>query len=163
MKTWSIQRRITVGAVVVMLIAFGAWWSTRSGLPHTIRIATAKPGNLYHTFGETLASLLERRTGRRVELVNTEGSVDNSARLERGEVDLAILQVTALDLSPPNPTELAVLAPLYPEFVHVIVRADADIETVTDLAGHAKSLFDSHPPSAERAQHIRDRIAADKK
>ncbi|AUV01718.1 M48 family metallopeptidase [Phytobacter ursingii] len=30
-------------------------------------------------------------------------------------------------------------------------------------SGHAKSLFDSHPPSAERAQHIRDRIAADKK
>ncbi|MDU4554471.1 MAG: M48 family metallopeptidase [Enterobacter sp.] len=30
-------------------------------------------------------------------------------------------------------------------------------------AGHSKSLFDSHPPSAERAQHIRDRIAEDKK
>jgi putative metalloprotease len=30
-------------------------------------------------------------------------------------------------------------------------------------SAHAKSLFDSHPPSTERAQHIRDRIAADKK
>lgn len=30
-------------------------------------------------------------------------------------------------------------------------------------AGHTKSLFDSHPPSTERAQHIRDRIAADQK
>lgn len=29
--------------------------------------------------------------------------------------------------------------------------------------GHSKSLFDSHPPSEERAQHIRNRIAADKK
>lgn len=29
-------------------------------------------------------------------------------------------------------------------------------------SGHEKSLFDSHPPSEERAQHIRDRIAADK-
>lgn len=29
--------------------------------------------------------------------------------------------------------------------------------------GTSKSMFDSHPPSAERAQHIRDRIAADKK
>ena len=29
-------------------------------------------------------------------------------------------------------------------------------------AGRSKSLFDSHPPSTERAQHIRDRIAADK-
>lgn len=29
--------------------------------------------------------------------------------------------------------------------------------------GHETSMFDSHPPSAERAQHIRDRIASDKK
>lgn len=29
-------------------------------------------------------------------------------------------------------------------------------------SGHAKSLFDSHPPSTERAEHIRERIAADK-
>ncbi|MTH46750.1 metalloprotease LoiP [Intestinirhabdus alba] len=29
--------------------------------------------------------------------------------------------------------------------------------------GRAKSLMDSHPASADRAQHIRDRIAADKK
>lgn len=29
--------------------------------------------------------------------------------------------------------------------------------------GHTKSLFDSHPPSSERAQHIRDRITEDKK
>ncbi|MFP5730990.1 M48 family metalloprotease, partial [Salmonella sp. 741265110_PST] len=30
-------------------------------------------------------------------------------------------------------------------------------------AGHAKSLMDSHPASADRAQHMRDRIAEDKK
>lgn len=30
-------------------------------------------------------------------------------------------------------------------------------------AGHSKSLFDSHPPSTERARHIRERMAADKK
>ncbi|ELP08381.1 lipoprotein, partial [Salmonella enterica subsp. enterica serovar Enteritidis str. 50-5646] len=29
-------------------------------------------------------------------------------------------------------------------------------------AGHAKSLMDSHPASADRAQHMRDRIAEDK-
>lgn len=29
-------------------------------------------------------------------------------------------------------------------------------------AGHAKSLMDSHPASDDRAQHMRERIAADK-
>lgn len=28
--------------------------------------------------------------------------------------------------------------------------------------GHTQSMFDSHPPSTERAQHIRDRIASGK-
>ena len=30
-------------------------------------------------------------------------------------------------------------------------------------SGHTKSLFDSHPPSADRSEHIKERIAADKK
>ncbi|MGS6552147.1 metalloprotease, partial [Escherichia coli] len=28
--------------------------------------------------------------------------------------------------------------------------------------GRTQSMFDSHPPSTERAQHIRDRIASGK-
>lgn len=35
-------------------------------------------------------------------------------------------------------------------------------EKLAKLGGSESSMFDSHPPSAERAQHIRDRIAADK-
>ncbi|EPW3171993.1 M48 family metallopeptidase [Providencia stuartii] len=36
-------------------------------------------------------------------------------------------------------------------------------EKLAQMGSKESSIFDSHPPSAERAQHIRDRIAADKK
>lgn len=36
-------------------------------------------------------------------------------------------------------------------------------DKLAKLGGGETSMFDSHPPSAERAQNIRDRIAADKK
>lgn len=39
----------------------------------------------------------------------------------------------------------------------------SSFDKLATLSGTAKSMFDSHPPSTERAQHIRDRIAADKK
>ncbi|ETJ25456.1 MAG: hypothetical protein Q609_ECAC01187G0002, partial [Escherichia coli DORA_A_5_14_21] len=31
-----------------------------------------------------------------------------------------------------------------------------------NVGGRTQSMFDSHPPSTERAQHIRDRIASGK-
>ncbi|MCE1781874.1 M48 family metalloprotease, partial [Enterobacter hormaechei] len=36
-------------------------------------------------------------------------------------------------------------------------------EKLAKLGSSETSMFDSHPPSQERAQHIRDRIIADKK
>ncbi|SUW64633.1 Uncharacterized metalloprotease yggG [Buttiauxella agrestis] len=39
----------------------------------------------------------------------------------------------------------------------------SSFDKLATLSGTAKSMFDSHPPSTERAQHIRERIAADKK
>lgn len=39
----------------------------------------------------------------------------------------------------------------------------SSFDKLATLSGTAKSMFDSHPPSTERAQHIRERIATDKK
>ncbi len=36
-------------------------------------------------------------------------------------------------------------------------------EKLAKMGSSETSMFDSHPPSSERAQNIRDRIAADKK
>lgn len=140
MRAWSAQRWVVAGMVVVLVASIGAWWATRDPLPRTIRIATAKPGGLYEAFGRALAENLEGSTGVSVELVSTNGSIENSQLLDAGEVHLAILQATALRRASVSLPALAVLAPLYPEVVHVIVRADSEIRSIAELAGRALSI-----------------------
>lgn len=125
-----------VGAAVVVLVGcLTAWFATREPLPRTIWIATGKETGLYHEFGNALASRLESRSGRGVELQTTAGSQSNSQLLNRGEVDLAILQGGFL-----NPNEFSVVAPLYAEALHVIVRKGRGIEATGDLAGRNVAL-----------------------
>ena len=78
--------------IPVLLIVFSVvvWLVTRETLPRTIRVATAEKGGLYSEFGEALRSSLEEKTGRRVEIVHTRGSVENRELLASGKVDVAI-------------------------------------------------------------------------
>ena len=121
-------------AVVVLVGCLAAWFATRQTLPRKIRIATAKETGLYHEFGKALKLHLES-PGRTVELRTTEGSQSNSQLLDRGEVDLAMLQAGFLD-----PQKFSIVAPLYAEALHVIVRKGRGIENAADLAGRNVAL-----------------------
>ena len=121
--------------VLVLVASFAVWWHGHDPLPDRLRIATAEPGGLYHRFGAAFATELGKRTGRDVELVPSHGSVDNLGLLERGEVELVVLQATAVELR-----RVAVVAPLYPEVVHVIVRAGVPASSLVDLIGRKVSL-----------------------
>jgi TRAP transporter TAXI family solute receptor len=117
-----------LGGVIVISVA--VWLITRERLPDPIRIATGSPGGQYYRFGEALAEVLEQRTEREVEVIETGGSVDNAGRLVAGDADLAILQGGAVPAD-----GVAALVPLYPEIVHVIVRRASDISEINQLAG----------------------------
>jgi len=117
-------------AIIVIVVCLALWLATRQTLPRTIRIATGEKSGLYHDFGEALAGPLEARTGHTVELRITPGSEANSELLEQGEVDLAMVQAGFLD-----PQKCCIVAPLYAEALHIIVRKGRGIETTADLAG----------------------------
>lgn len=117
-------------AVVVLVGCLTAWFATRKTLPRKIRMATGKETGLYHDFGKALALPLKNRSGRTLELRSTAGSQSNSQLLERGEVDLALIQAGFL-----NPRKFSIVAPLYAEALHVIVRKGRGIEKAADLAG----------------------------
>lgn len=122
----KLRRWLAPVMVLVLVASVGGWLLTREVLPRPIRIATAAPGGLYQRVGELLAERIEAR----VELVTTAGSRENRDLLLAGEVDLAILQASSVSLA-----DLALLAPLYPEVVHVVVRADSPFERIAELAG----------------------------
>ncbi|MEE8525369.1 MAG: TAXI family TRAP transporter solute-binding subunit, partial [Thermoanaerobaculia bacterium] len=119
---------LLVGSVV-------AWYVTREKLPAKIRIATAMEGGLYYQVGVGLRPFLEQHAKREVEILVTQGSVEDRELLLRGEADLAILQGGAVELD-----GLVAVAPLYRDLVHVVVRRDRGLESIRDLQGRSVVL-----------------------
>ena len=99
-------------------------------MPDVIRIATGEKGGLYRKLGEHIQIPLERRLDIAVQLLSTEGSVDNFDKVRQGEATFGIVQGGAVAIE-----ELSVVTPLFPDFVFVIVRTDRAINELADLAG----------------------------
>ncbi|MCH1497718.1 MAG: TAXI family TRAP transporter solute-binding subunit [Akkermansiaceae bacterium] len=127
----SERRWIVIIPVAIIVVSVVVWFVTRETLPKKIRIATAQDGGLYHEFGEALQKSLEERTGRKVELIQTEGSVENAKLLREGEADVAIVQGGSSSFD-----DLSVIAPLYPEVVHILARGNLSLDSVVDLKSH---------------------------
>jgi TRAP transporter TAXI family solute receptor len=123
---------------LVLTVSVVVWYVTRDTLPEEIRIATATQHSLYREFADNLEERLEQQTGREVLLEDSSGSVQNRTLLGRRKVELALLQSDAISMVQKGSAStegLAVVAPLYPEVVHVIARRDSGIQSVTDLRG----------------------------
>jgi TRAP transporter TAXI family solute receptor len=138
-STTALRRALGWIMVGVLVVSVVGWYTARDTLPRTIRIATGAKDGQYYNLGEHLKESLEARTGRRVILEATRGSEDNVDRLLSEErdrkVDLAILQGGAVSMD-----GLAVIAPYYPEVVHVIVRKGRGIRSIADLTDRSVVL-----------------------
>lgn len=119
--------------IVVVLAVF--WFCMPQMLPRQIRIASAARGGVYYAFAKDLADHLYRQTGRETLVLETSGSVDNAHRLAAGAADVALLQENAIESS-----RVAVVAPLYFDAVHVVVRSTSGLGSLDDFAGRAVSL-----------------------
>ena len=96
----------------------------------TIRFAAGSPGGAYHAFAERYQRLLAEE-GVEVELVETQGSIDNLRLLDDSEVDVGLVQgglSTAKDEE-----DLRSIGGLFPEPFWVFVRNDFPAETLGDL------------------------------
>jgi TRAP transporter TAXI family solute receptor len=155
-------RRIFVAALLaVMVISLVAWYVTRDRLPREIVIATGPEGGLYYKLGLELGKAIEQRTGVPVRVDATEGSGENRQRLGRGSdarPDLAIVQAEFV-----ASTQVDVVAPLYPELVHVVVRRESDVQTIHDLAGKSVALGSPGTGMRQTALEILDHYGVEEK
>ena len=132
LKTKLIRSALAMAMLTILVTSLVAWQATRDRLPEVIRIATGPKGGLYHRVGRVLGDEIERRTGHSVELVTSQGSVENREQLLAGNCNLAVLQLGSIDK-----VGIAALSPLYPEVVHVIVRRNRGISSIRDLTGRS--------------------------
>ncbi|MEU3453750.1 TAXI family TRAP transporter solute-binding subunit [Micromonospora sp. NPDC006766] len=130
---------------VVMLLV-----STLAGLtacqdeaaePVRIRIATGSPTAVYHAFGQSLATILNRELpGVQADVVVTAASAQNVRLVGSGEAELGFTQA---DVLPPrnsaHPPVLAV-ARVYDDLLHLVTTANGPVRTLADLRGRWVSV-----------------------
>ncbi len=111
---------------IVALLPSANWVANR--LPPTVRVAGGVAGGNYAELAEAISAMIVSTTQSQAHGISSNGSSDNAERLQRGEVELALLQSDAVSRS-----EIAVVAPLYYEAVHILVKANLRIATLSDL------------------------------
>jgi TRAP transporter TAXI family solute receptor len=129
-RTAWLRRAVRWFLLIVVIALVAVWYSSSGSLPREIRIAASSEGGMYYEVARLLKPAIEERTGRTVVLLATRGSVENREKLLSGEADLAILQDGTVDRH-----RLSVVAPLYREVVHLLVRKGSKINCFDDLAG----------------------------
>jgi hypothetical protein len=115
---------------LVMAIAFGVWQQSINTLPSRVSIAGGLDGGIYDELSKEIASRLQSSYPINAFVVTSNGSIDNRDRLLDRSVALAPLQSSALDHE-----SLSVVAPLFYEAVHLLVRRDSTIQSIRQLKG----------------------------
>jgi uncharacterized protein len=109
-----------------------------------LRLAAGEHGGMYLTFAEVLARQIEIRYPEiDVEVVPTEGSVENLARLRSSDVDMGLVlaDVAERDRSAaPAATAPEAVARVYENYLQVVVPDAAGIGALSDLAGRRVSI-----------------------
>lgn len=154
--------------LIVAALAFTGLFATSSGgwAAGELRyftIGTAATGGTYFPMGALIANIISNPPGSRpcdrggscgvpgliAIAQSTQGSVENVERLSPHDLQSALVQsdvaswaysgIGAFEGRPPK-TNLRVIANLYPEDVHIVVRRDSDIRTIGNLRGKRVSL-----------------------
>lgn len=113
--------------------------------PLRLTLATATPGGGFPVYGEAFAaSVQEADPAITVELRNTRGSNENVPLLERGEVDLGLVQGEVayefLQRRGDDPRAPKVVSAMYATAGLFVVRADGPSRTIADLRGRRVAL-----------------------
>ncbi|MEU6235010.1 TAXI family TRAP transporter solute-binding subunit [Kitasatospora sp. NPDC047058] len=131
----------TVLVLVLVLAAFGGWWLSAGrspGYPHgETGFATGGKRGVYDRYGQLLEDhVAKAMPGVRLRLDNSEGSIDNLARVTSGQDDFAIATADAVaQYSGPGRERLRAIARLYDDYLQLIVPASSPVHRTADLKG----------------------------
>jgi TRAP transporter TAXI family solute receptor len=146
MNPW--RRRLLAGITALAMLGALSACSARSNEWSDTEYAIAAGGStgVYYAYGTQVAETLSASLDVDIAALETAGSVDNLLRVSSGDALLgfaqgdaasdAVLGVGAFS----EPLSVQAVARLYDEYVHIVVRADSDIDNVRELAAKKVSL-----------------------
>ncbi|WP_436970843.1 TAXI family TRAP transporter solute-binding subunit [Micromonospora coxensis] len=146
-RCWSApgRRRVAAPSALLMLLVLAA-----AGLagcrespaePVVIRIATGSPTAVYHAFGQSLATILNRELpGVRASVVVTAASAENMRLVGAGQAELGFTQADVLPTGPASRPSVLAVARVYDDLLHLVTTAGGPVRTVADLRGRRVSV-----------------------
>lgn len=128
---------IVVVLSILGALGFGAKaWHERSRVYELVLASGSQTGE-YYAFSQAFAEVVEQNHPNiRIEVMATEGSAANMARLRDNDAQLALVQSDT-----PVERPVRAIARLFPEMFHLMVRKEANIQTVADLRGQPIALM----------------------
>jgi TRAP transporter TAXI family solute receptor len=127
--------------VVALCALLGACGPDFGGLH--LRIAAGTNGGVYYKLGQALASEWATQLGiDKPEVKETRGSPDNLTLLNEGKADVAFsaADVAANANQPAKGQKLVALARIYDDYLHVVVRNDSPITSLSMLRGRKVAI-----------------------
>lgn len=128
--------------IVVFLSVLGALgfgiktWYERSYV-HELVLASGGQTGEYYAFSQAFAEVVEQNHPEiQIEVIATEGSAENMTLLRDNVAQLALVQSDT-----PVERPVRAIARLFPEMFHLMVRKEANIQTVADLADKQVALM----------------------
>ena len=127
-----------VALAIALLVSVGADAADRTA----VVLGTATPGGGFPVYGQAFAETVNAADpSLQVQPRNTRGSADNVPMLERGALDIGLVQgeavYEALNGVGRPPADLRILAAMYATAGMFVVRADSPHRTIDDLKGKA--------------------------
>ena len=162
----SIMKRIitTIALFSLLLASFAITGCGSKGLSKKeFTIATGSKSGVYYPIGETLAKILkENHPDITLKVLETNGSVENLGLVKEGKVDLALVQNDIAFYASHGEKMfkdqkiscISGIATLFPEVVQLIVRKDANINSLNDLAGKKIAVGSQNSGTYHNAQQI---------
>jgi len=125
--------KITLIIILILGILFSAssinQWKSKN-----YTIASGKPGGGYEAFSHGLVQLCKEKDVIPLSCLESAGSIDNLNKVVSKKADFGLFQ-----LSTPLDEDASIIATIYEDYVHILVRADSEITSLLDLDG--KRLF----------------------
>ena len=143
-------------AFVIPVTFMSWWWWHRhriAAMPRQVTLAGGLVGGLYTDAAQHLADVMQQETGVPCQVIPTGGTWDNRAKLIARQVQLAPMQASAV-----GGEELAVVAPLFYEAVHILIRRDGPVHSIADLAGHTIAVGPTGSGSRHAAELVLDSL-----
>ena len=133
---------------LLLLVFINAYSSVSVAQDRVLRFGTGSESNIYYHFGLEVSDAVANSgvDNFSLEVISTDGSIDNLQQMAEGNLDLAIVQndiayyVYEGNRGFTDFQNFKAGIPLFAEYIQVLVRPDKTIRTLGDLAGKTVSI-----------------------